>query len=270
MISQVIVVLSSVFTYTRRRAWHYFFHLPQPITQMSRQWFDKCIYIYSKKQTNLYFDEKYLYSWSFIAAILTMHPTPKTNSQYIWIIPQFELIIGLGIRFVPNRWQAVAAPRLNEIIYIYIYAWINQHMEAATKWPWFCRTTFSNTFLVWKLLHFDPSFTDVCTQGSKLIDNKPVLVQIMALRWSGSRPFSEPVTAYFTDTYMCHSASMKWGRFQLRTADWKATQAKYIYPWKGTQDQSICAYICECMRARVCICICQRSNTAVYRQMYNT
>ena len=40
------------------------------------------------------------------------------------------------------------------------------------------------------------------------IDNKPALVQIMAWHWTDIKPFSEPMMVYFTDAYMCHSASM--------------------------------------------------------------
>ena len=34
------------------------------------------------------------------------------------------------------------------------------------------------------------------------IDNKPALVEIMAWRLTGDKPLSEPMMAYFTDTYM--------------------------------------------------------------------
>ena len=40
------------------------------------------------------------------------------------------------------------------------------------------------------------------------INNIPALVQIMAWRRSGDKPLTESVMTYFTDAYMCHSASM--------------------------------------------------------------
>ena len=40
------------------------------------------------------------------------------------------------------------------------------------------------------------------------IYNKQALVQIMAWRLTGDKPLSEPMMAYFTDAYMCHSVSM--------------------------------------------------------------
>ena len=40
------------------------------------------------------------------------------------------------------------------------------------------------------------------------IDNKSALVQIMAWRWTGDKPVSEPMMAYFTYAYMPHSASL--------------------------------------------------------------
>ena len=41
-----------------------------------------------------------------------------------------------------------------------------------------------------------------------LIGNKPSLAQIMAWRRTGDKQLSEPMMAYFTDVYMCNSASM--------------------------------------------------------------
>ena len=36
------------------------------------------------------------------------------------------------------------------------------------------------------------------------IDNKPVLVQVMAWRRTGDKPLSEPMLTQFTDAYMRH------------------------------------------------------------------
>ena len=36
------------------------------------------------------------------------------------------------------------------------------------------------------------------------IDNKPALVQLMAWRWTGDKPFSEPMLTWFTDAFMRH------------------------------------------------------------------
>ena len=78
-------IIIRIYVRTRRRAWHSFFHLPQPITQMSRQWFDEYVYIYSKKQTNLYFEEKYLYPWSFVPILIIsiFELYPNTNSSLV-------------------------------------------------------------------------------------------------------------------------------------------------------------------------------------------
>ena len=40
------------------------------------------------------------------------------------------------------------------------------------------------------------------------VSNKSTLVQIMAWRWSGDKPLSEPMMVCLTDAYMRHSASM--------------------------------------------------------------
>ena len=37
-----------------------------------------------------------------------------------------------------------------------------------------------------------------------LIDNKPVLVQVMAWRQTDNKPLSEPMLTQFTDEYMPH------------------------------------------------------------------
>ena len=37
------------------------------------------------------------------------------------------------------------------------------------------------------------------------IDNNPAFVNIMAWRLTGDKLLSEPMVAYFTDAYMCHS-----------------------------------------------------------------
>ena len=36
------------------------------------------------------------------------------------------------------------------------------------------------------------------------IDNNPALVQVMAWRWTGDKPLSEPVLTRFSDAYMRH------------------------------------------------------------------
>ena len=38
--------------------------------------------------------------------------------------------------------------------------------------------------------------------ASSPIDSKPALVQVMAWRWIGDKPLSEPMLTQFTDSYM--------------------------------------------------------------------
>ena len=40
------------------------------------------------------------------------------------------------------------------------------------------------------------------------INNIPALVQIMAWRWPGDKPLSEPMMVKISDAYLHHSASM--------------------------------------------------------------
>ena len=41
-----------------------------------------------------------------------------------------------------------------------------------------------------------------------LINNNPALVRIKACCWTGDKPLSEPMTAWFTDSYIHHLASI--------------------------------------------------------------
>ena len=40
------------------------------------------------------------------------------------------------------------------------------------------------------------------------IDNNSVLVKIMALRWIGDKPFSEPMLTQFIDAYLQYQGKM--------------------------------------------------------------
>ena len=40
------------------------------------------------------------------------------------------------------------------------------------------------------------------------VNNKLALVQVMARRWTGDKPVSEPMMALFTDAYMWHLVLM--------------------------------------------------------------
>ena len=54
-------------------------------------------------------------------------------------------------------------------------------------------------------IHITLKFVPMCP-----INNIAALVQIMAGRRSGDKPLSEPVMIKFTDSYMLHSASMRY------------------------------------------------------------
>ena len=54
-------------------------------------------------------------------------------------------------------------------------------------------------------MNFDKYFTDVFFPKGP-INNIPALVQIMASRWPGNKPLSEPMMAYVTGAYMRHSS----------------------------------------------------------------
>ena len=52
-----------------------------------------------------------------------------------------------------------------------------------------------------KFFNFDSNFTEVFFPEGP-IDNKAALVQVMAWRWTGDKPFPEPMVTQFTDAYM--------------------------------------------------------------------
>ena len=48
----------------------------------------------------------------------------------------------------------------------------------------------------------DSNFTEVRSKG--IVDDKAVLVQVMALRRSGDKPLPEPMLIQFIEAYMRH------------------------------------------------------------------
>ena len=67
------------------------------------------------------------------------------------------------------------------------------------------QTTFSNAFSWMKIYEFLLKFY---WSPKGPVNSIPTLVQIKACHWSGDKPFSEPMMAWFTDAYMRHSVSM--------------------------------------------------------------
>ena len=65
-------------------------------------------------------------------------------------------------------------------------------IEAETKWPSFADSIFKCIF--WNKNH--------C-----VLSNMPVMFQIMPCWWTGDKPYSENMMAWFTDVYVRHSAS---------------------------------------------------------------
>ena len=76
------------------------------------------------------------------------------------------------------------------------------HIEAETN----CRHFADDIF---KCIFLNEKFCIVIQTSAKLIpkvliDSKWELVQVMAWRWIGDKPLSEPVLTWFTDAYMWH------------------------------------------------------------------
>ena len=57
--------------------------------------------------------------------------------------------------------------------------------------------------VVMQLLNFQPNLTEVCPQGSALVQ-----YNFMAWRWTGDKPLSEPMMTQSIDAYLHHQASM--------------------------------------------------------------
>ena len=66
----------------------------------------------------------------------------------------------------------------------------------------------------WLLIRISPKFVPKVP-----IDNKAALVQIMAWRWPGNKPLSEPMKFYLTDAYASFSLN------ELRNTK------QYIFIW---------------------------------------
>ena len=64
--------------------------------------------------------------------------------------------------------------------------------------------TFSNAFSWMKMLEFWFKFHWSLFLRFELTILHTALVQIMAWRWLGDKPLSEPTMVWFTDAYMCH------------------------------------------------------------------
>ena len=65
---------------------------------------------------------------------------------------------------------------------------------------------FNRIFLsenVWILIKISLKFV---FKGS--VDNKPALVQVMAWRWTGDKPLSEPMLTQLIEAYMQHQGEM--------------------------------------------------------------
>ena len=69
-----------------------------------------------------------------------------------------------------------------------------------TKWPPSRRRCFQMRLSAWEFSILIEISLKFVQRGS--IDNKPILVQIMAWRWIGDKPLSEPMLTQFTDAYM--------------------------------------------------------------------
>ena len=68
----------------------------------------------------------------------------------------------------------------------------------------FSRRYFQLHFLEWKCLNFECNLTKFVPKGP--INNNTTLFQIMAWRWTGNKPLSEPMMVMVSDAYMRHPA----------------------------------------------------------------
>ena len=83
---------------------------------------------------------------------------------------------------------------------------VSYHVEVGTKWPPIRRRHFQVHSLNEFVLSLQTILMKYLLWG--LIDDMATLVQIMAWRWTGDNPLSEPMLVCCTDAYMCRSASM--------------------------------------------------------------
>ena len=74
------------------------------------------------------------------------------------------------------------------------------------KWPTFRRWHFKRIFFNKNVSISIKVSLKFVPKGP--INNIPTLVQIMAWRWTGDKPLTEPMMTQFKDAYMRHMASM--------------------------------------------------------------
>ena len=93
--------------------------------------------------------------------------------------------------------------RIYIYIYIYIHMYVCMYISLRKHWGWdnlvnVLQTTFRIDFLWTILMCIDSNLTGFFSP----IGNKPTLTQILALRWTGYMPLSEPMMAWFTNAYL--------------------------------------------------------------------
>ena len=84
----------------------------------------------------------------------------------------------------------------------------HEHIKAETKWPPFLRRQVYVHFREWWIL--DTNSSEYVLLG--LINDIIALIQVMAWRRTGEKPFCESMVVCFADAYMRRSASVSWIR----------------------------------------------------------
>ena len=61
------------------------------------------------------------------------------------------------------------------------------------------------------------------------MNNKAILIQVMAWCWTGDKPLPEPILAEFTDAYIRHYGEMSWVEIEYE----HKTQAMYEHKYQA-------------------------------------
>ena len=128
-----------------------------------------------------------------------------------WNIPVSTLVGLSNLSRTKNLVSHILWPKYSGLV---IRDWQDRqggswHIEAKTKWPPFSRRHFQIHFLEWKCMNVDWKFTEISP-----INNIPALVQIMAWRWPGDKPLSEPMLVSLL-RHTCVILSPKFSKFLL-------------------------------------------------------
>ena len=113
-------------------------------------------------------------------------------AQNIFETFQFTYLSKCTFWHIRNLWLPFKSFHVGYVNILREFSVCIYHTEEYKGWHFAKQTTFSNTFLEWKLLHFDWNFTEVFfPEGPN--NDKSALVQVVAWHLTCNKPLPEPM-----------------------------------------------------------------------------